>query len=162
MNSISVNSRYKTQALKLLELVNIDHKMRDLMAFGIEGVNFSYVKPNVVRLLTADQWNLARYQQGTFFQMSTIEGEPEDAWDQVRQQNEQATASELNGFIFDNRAVVNEIANCKSIFDRYKDELLTGASDPAVAIPAMMRDLNAAGFQRIVEEAQRQVSAFKR
>jgi len=162
MNAISSNSRYKTQALKLLELVNTDQKMRDMLAFGIEGVNFSYVKPKVVRLLTADQWNLARYQQGTFFTMSTIEGDPEDAWDQVRRQNEQATASELNGFIFDNRAVINEIANCKSVFDRYKNELLTGASDPDVAVPAMMRDLNAAGFQRIVAEAQRQVTAFRR
>jgi putative aldouronate transport system substrate-binding protein len=162
MNAISSNSRYKKEALKLLELVNTDRKMRDMLAFGIEGLNFTYVKPNVVRLLTADQWNLARYQQGTFFQLSTVEGEAEDAWNQVRQQNEQADASELNGFIFDNRSVLNELSNCKAIYDRYKDELLTGASDPDVAVPAMMRDLNAAGFQRIVAEAQRQVTAFRR
>jgi putative aldouronate transport system substrate-binding protein len=162
MNAISSNSRYKKEALKLIELVNTDHKMRDMMAFGIEGVNFSYIKPNVVRLLTADQWNLARYQQGTFFQMSTIEGDPEDAWDQVRRQNEQAESSVLNGFMFDNRAVINEVANCKAVFDRYKNELLTGASNPDTAVPALMRDLNAAGFQRIMAEAQRQVDAFKR
>jgi len=161
MNAISSNSRYKAEALKLLELVNTDHKLRDMLAFGIEGVNFSYVKPNVVRLLTADQWNLARYQQGTFFQMSTIEGDPENAWDQVRWQNEQADSSVLLGFIFDNKAVINEVANCKAVFDRYKNELLTGASNPDVAVPAMMRDLNAAGFQKIMDEAQRQVNAFK-
>jgi putative aldouronate transport system substrate-binding protein len=162
LNAINANSRYKTQALKLLELVNTDHKMRDMMAFGIEGVNFSYVKPNVVRLLTADQWNLARYQQGTFFQMSTIEGEPEDAWDQVRRQNEGAGASVLLGFVFNNRAVVNEIANCISVYDKYKYELLSGASDPAVAVPNMVRDLNAAGLRKIIDEAQRQIDAFKR
>jgi len=161
MNAISSNSRYKTEALKLIELVNTDHKLRDMLAFGIEGVNFSYVKPNVVRLLTADQWNLARYQQGTFFQMSTIEGDPENAWDQVRRQNEQADSSVLLGFIFDNKAVINEVANCKAVFDKYKNELLTGASNPDVAVPAMMRDLNAAGFQKIMDEAQRQVNAFK-
>jgi putative aldouronate transport system substrate-binding protein len=115
----------------------------------------------VVRLLTADQWNLARYQQGTFFQMSTLEGDPENAWDQVRHQNEQADASVLLGFIFDNKSVINEVANCKAVFDKYKNELLTGASNPDVAVPAMMRDLNAAGFQRIMDEAQRQVNAFK-
>jgi putative aldouronate transport system substrate-binding protein len=162
MNAISSNSRYKAEALKLIELVNTDHKLRDMLAFGIEGVNFSYVKPNVVRNLTADQWNLARYQQGTFFTMSTLEGDPEDAWDQVRRQNEQAESSVLNGFSFDNRAVLNEVANCKAIFDRYKNELLTGASNPDVAVPAMMRDLNGAGFQRIITEAQRQVNAFRR
>jgi putative aldouronate transport system substrate-binding protein len=162
MNAISSNSRYKAEALKLIELVNTDRKLRDMLAFGIEGVNFSYVKPNVVRLLTADQWNPARYQQGTFFQMSTLEGDPEDAWDQVRRQTEQAESSVLNGFSFDNRAVLNEVTNCKTIFDRYKNELLTGASNPETAVPAMVRDLNAAGFQRIITEAQRQVDAFRR
>jgi len=161
MNAISSNSRYKAEALKLIELVNTDHKLRDMLAFGIEGVNFSYVKPNVVRLLTADQWNLARYQQGTFFQMSTIEGDPENAWDQVRRQNEQAESSVLLGFIFDNKSVINEVANCKAVFDKYKNELLTGASNPDVAVPAMVRDLNAAGFQKIMDEAQRQVNAFR-
>jgi putative aldouronate transport system substrate-binding protein len=89
MNSISSNSRYKAEALKLIELVNTDHKMRDMMAFGIEGTNFTYVKPNVVRLLT-------------------------------------------------------------------------GVSNPDTAVPAMIRDLNAAGFQKIMTEAQRQVDAFRR
>jgi putative aldouronate transport system substrate-binding protein len=162
LNAVSANSKYKKEALKLLELINTDHKMRDMMAFGIEGTNFSYVKPNVVNLLTADQWNLARYQQGTFFQMSTIQGEPENAWDQVKQQNEQASASELLGFVFDNKNVINELSNCNSVYDKYKYELLTGASDPAVAVPAMMNDLKAAGLQKIIDEAQRQVNAFKR
>jgi putative aldouronate transport system substrate-binding protein len=160
MNAISSNSRYKAEALRLIELVNTDHKLRDMLAFGIEGVNFSYVAPTVVRLLTADQWNLARYQQGTFFTMSDTEGS-EGQWDEVRRQNEQAESSILNGFSFDNRAVINEVANCKAVFDRYKNELLTGASNPDVAVPAMMRDLNAAGFQKIMDEAQRQVNAFR-
>ncbi len=161
MNSISANSKSKTEALKLLELVNTDRKMRDMLAYGIEGVNFSYVKPTVVKLLTADQWNLARYQQGTFFTMSDTEGS-EGQWDEVRQQNEQATQSVLNGFIFDNRAVMNEVANCKAVWEKYNKELLTGASDPDVAVPAMIRDLNAAGFQSVIAEAQRQVDAFRR
>ncbi|MDR1802007.1 MAG: ABC transporter substrate-binding protein [Treponema sp.] len=162
MNAISSNSRYKTESLKMLELINTDRKMRDMLAYGIEGTNFTYVRPTVVRLLSADQWNLARYQQGTFFNMSTIEGESEEAWDQVRQQNEQATPAELLGFVFNNSSVINEIANCRAVYDRYSDELLTGASNPDVAVPAMMRDLYAAGFQKIIDEAQRQVNAFKR
>jgi len=162
MNAVSSNSRYKKESLKMLELINTDRKLRDMLAYGIEGVNFAYVKPSMVRLLTADQWNLARYQQGTFFNMSTIEGEAEDAWDQVRRQNEQAAAAELLGFSFDNSAVLNEVANCRAVFDRYKDELLTGASNPDAVVPVMMRDLYAAGLRRIMDEAQRQVDAFGR
>jgi putative aldouronate transport system substrate-binding protein len=131
-----------------------------MMAFGIEGVNFVYTRPNVVRMLN-DDWSLARYQQGTFFTMSEEEGS-EGQWEQVRQLNEQATQSVMNGFLFDNKAVINEVANCKAINERYQNELLTGASDPDVAVPALIRDLNAAGFQKIIQEAQRQVDAFRR
>jgi len=160
LNAISANSRYKNEALKLIELVNTDRKMRDMMGYGIEGVNFTYVKPTVVHLIN-DQWNPARYQQGSFFTMSDMEGS-EGQWNEVRQQNEQASQSVLNGFLFDSRSVMNEVTNCKTVVSKYQNELLTGASDPDVAVPAMMRDLNAAGFQRIMQEAQRQVDAFKR
>jgi putative aldouronate transport system substrate-binding protein len=160
MAGISSNSRYKTEALKLLELVNTDRKMRDMMAYGIEGVNFTYVKPSVVHLIN-DQWNPARYQQGTFFTMSDMEGS-EGQWDEVHQQNDQASQSVMNGFIFDNSSVMNEVTNCGTIGDKYRTELLTGASDPDVVVPAFIRELNAAGFQKIIQEAQRQVDAFKR
>jgi putative aldouronate transport system substrate-binding protein len=68
----------------------------------------------------------------------------------------------LLGFVFNNSAVVNEIANCRAVFDRYSDELLTGASNPDIVVPVMMRDLYTAGFQKIMDEAQRQVNAFRR
>jgi putative aldouronate transport system substrate-binding protein len=76
LTCISANSRYKAETLKLLELANTDHKFRDMLAYGIEGKHFAYVKPNVVRKLT-DTWNLYAYQTGTFFNLSTVEGTSE-------------------------------------------------------------------------------------
>jgi len=36
------------------------------------------------------------------------------------------------------------------------------SSNPDTAVPVMMRDLNVAGFQKIMDEAHRQVNAFRR
>lgn len=38
--------------------------------------------------------------------------------------------------------------------------LLTGTADPEVMVPQMMQELRAAGFDKIVAEAQSQVDAF--
>lgn len=46
------------------------------------------------------------------------------------------------------------------IAERYKGELLTGTADPEVMVPQMMKELRAAGFDKIVAEAQSQVDAF--
>jgi putative aldouronate transport system substrate-binding protein len=161
MLGISANSRYKNEALKFIELINTDHKFRDMLAYGIEGKHFNYVSPNVVHKIN-DTWNFAAFQQGTFFNLSTTDDQPASTWDEVRRQNEEATPSVLNGFAMDYTSLQNEIIACRTVFDKYVFDLCTGASDPAVVIPRITAELNAAGFSRIIAEAQRQVDAFKR
>ena len=66
MNAISVNSKYKEECLKVLELINSDSKFRDMLAYGVEGNTFEYVSDGVIKKLR-DDWPLAAYTQGTFF-----------------------------------------------------------------------------------------------
>ena len=56
--------------------------------------------------------------------------------------------------------IQNEIANCNTVWDKYKNELLTGVSDPATAVPACIEELKAAGLDTVIEEAQKQVDEF--
>jgi putative aldouronate transport system substrate-binding protein len=160
MLAISNNSRYKNEALKFIELINTDHKFRDMLAYGIEGKHFSYVSPNVVHKIT-DTWNFAAFQQGTFFNLSTTDTQPATTWDEVREQNEKATPSVLNGFAMDYAGLQNEVIACRAVWEKYAYDLNTGASDPAVVIPRMIAELKAAGFDKVLAEAQKQVDAFK-
>lgn len=82
-------------------------------------------------------------------------------WDEVKELNGKAKPSVLLGFFFDTTEVQDEIASCVEIFNRYKSEILTGTNDPEVAVPEMMKEMRAAGFDKIVEVAQAQVDAFK-
>jgi len=161
MNVISANSKYKKEALKYLQLVNTDSTLRNLLAYGEEGVDFKYTddtKKEVER--TTDAWPLAAYSQAQFFNMATTKGSPKDQWDQVAKLNEQATSSSTLGFAFDISSIQTEVANCQSVFDKYKYELWTGASDPEKIVPQILSELKAAGMDQVMQTAQQQIDAY--
>ena len=60
MNAISVNSNYKEEALKVLQLINTDQKFRDLCAYGVEGNHFEYLEDGSVKRLR-DDWTWPAY-----------------------------------------------------------------------------------------------------
>jgi putative aldouronate transport system substrate-binding protein len=92
--------------------------------------------------------------------MSTVEGGQEDQWDEVRAQNDAATASPLLGFIMDIEPVTDQRAACSAVWEKYRYDLLGGAVDPDVVIPQVISELNAVGFQEVLAEAQRQIDTF--
>ncbi|MDR1025310.1 MAG: ABC transporter substrate-binding protein [Treponema sp.] len=159
LQAFGANSRNLDAALKLIELVNTDHKLRDMLAFGIEGRNFRYVSPNVVERLT-DNYTPMEWTQGTFFNLSTTTDQSPTTWDEVRSQNERGVASSLLGFSFDPSSFRNEIANINTVYSRYSIELIYGADEPETLIPRIMRELRTVGFDRVFAEAQRQIDEF--
>lgn len=159
MNAISVNSNYKEEALKVLELMNTDSKFRDMCAYGVEGNTFEYNEDGTVTRLR-DDWAWPSYTQGTFFIMSSTEGADPNQWDEVKQQNEEAVPSTCLGFAFDITNVQNEVSNVNTVWDKYKYDLLTGASDPAEVLPQCIEELKSAGLETVIAEAQKQIDEF--
>ncbi len=159
LNMVSTNSKYPEKCLQLLDLVNCDTKLRDLFYYGEEGVNFEYTEDGKVHKINND-WALAGYTQGTFFTVTTLDTDEVNQWDEVRDLNEAAVASVMLGFTFDITPVSDQLANCREIWLRYKSEVLTGVQDPAVVVPQIKEELMNAGWQEVVDEAQRQVDEF--
>jgi putative aldouronate transport system substrate-binding protein len=87
---------------------------------------------------------------------------PPGYWDEVRLQNEEAVPSVMLGFMMDTTPVINEIMNCRNVWDRFASDLLTGAANPDILLPRVISELKNSGFQRVLEEAQRQVDEFVR
>lgn len=162
LNAISANSEHKDLALKFLQLVNTDQKLRDMLAYGVEGTDFEYKSDKVVKRLT-DTWDVANYATGSFFDMSTQEGSPADQWDQVQALNRKATASSVLGFTPDTSKLATEIANCQAVWDKYRYELMNGASDPTTTVPKVVAELKASGLDKIMSEMQSQIdTTFKK
>lgn len=160
LNAISANSKYKKEALKYLELVNTDPKLRNMLAFGELGKDYENVNGEKVIERKTDTWPLAAYTQGTFFNMAVTKGAPEDQWDQVRKLNEQASSSSVLGYALDISDLATEVANTKAVYDKYRNELVTGASDPEVVVPKIVSEMKAAGMDTIMKAAEEQIAAF--
>lgn len=73
--------------------------------------------------------------------------------------NEKAEASPVIAVSIDTTEFEDELANCTEIYNRYKSEINTGAVDPETAVPEMMSEMRAAGFDDIVEKVQAQIDA---
>lgn len=160
VNAISAASKYKTEALKYLELMNTDETLRNLFAYGIEGTDYTKNEDGTITR-AENPYNPATYSQASYFTLYPVSPNAPDQWDKVREWNEGAASSVLLGFTFDRSNVETEIANCSLIMDRYKKELYTGTRDPEEAVPALYADLAKAGLETIREEYQRQINEWK-
>ena len=186
VNFVSINSKHPEKALQWLNLINTDTKVRDAFKYGLEGDNFEYTADGRVHLnegrswpwpayvqatftytengrvhKNADKgWGLAGYTQGTFFNVTPTDDVEFNQWDEVHELNDAAEPSVLLGFAFDSSKVDDEIANCKTIWDNYHPELLTGSVDPETAVKEMYAEMEAEGLNDIIEEAQAQINAF--
>ena len=53
-----------------------------------------------------------------------------------------------------------ELANCQQTWDKYRYELLTGASDPVKMVPQIVKELNQSGMDKIITAVQAQIDAY--
>ena len=161
VNFISVNSEHPDKALAFLDLLNNDSHVRDAFYYGEEGVNFEYTEDGLVHKNTDASWPLAGYTQATFFTVTQTDDVDFNQWDEVHALNDSAEPSVLLGFAFDDSNVADQIASCKAIWDRYSPELLTGSVDPEETVKAMYAEMDEAGLNDIITEAQAQIDAWK-
>lgn len=159
LNMVSINAKYPDKCLQLLDLVNCDTKLRDLFYYGEEGVNFEYTADKKVHKINND-WALAGYTQGSFFTVTLLDTDEFNQWDEVKALNEAAESSVMLGFTFDTNSVSDQLANCREIWLRYRSEVMTGVQDPETVVPKIKEELMKAGWQEVMDEAQRQVDAF--
>lgn len=159
VNAISSSSEHKVEALKYLELCNTDPKMRNMLAYGVEGVDFTDNGDGTITR-AADCYSPAAYSQATFFTMSPVAPNSADQWKLVEEWNEKATSSVLLGFSFNRVNVEDELAACELILSRYKDELYTGTTNPEEIVPKLYKELTDAGLESIREEYQNQINTW--
>lgn len=159
INMVSANSKNPDKALEFLNIVNMDTKVRDMFFYGEEGVNFEYTSDGKVNKLNTD-FGMAGYTQGTFFTVTQQASDEVNQWDEVKALNEKAKPSVLLGFTFDTSGIKDQLANSLEVWLRYKSEILTGVRDPKQAVPELKAEMMDAGFQDVLDEAQKQINAF--
>jgi len=159
MTAISASSENIDKALEYLQYANLNHEYRDMLAYGIEGVHYWINDQGTVERVNRDYapWS---FSQATFYTMTPMFPAPKDIAESYKEMNDTAIATNALGFAFDTTSVDEQVTACTILMREAAPALFTGTADPAVAVPKLLDDLNAAGYQEIIAECQRQLDAF--
>lgn len=176
-------------AIKFIERINVDKYLRNLYAYGIEGTHWNMTDKENVIVKTeqgASKYGVPAYTQAQFMNMyiaaDVVNEENAEQYpdlkigdpilekanaDQYRvdihKMNQDAEASELLGFVFNPKNVEAEVAALDNIIKKYQSTLLTGAAGVdglQAVLDQMHAEQEAAGLQKVIDEAQSQIDAF--
>ena len=167
VQGVSATSQHPERALQVLELINNDHFAATTLRFGIEGVHYNHTEDGRVTFEGAtkgsDDWyNWYGWQFGSTFVIDLPVDQPENLWDLIRASNEVANQESNLGFCFNTENVTNEIAACTSVISEYDTVIGKGLVDDVDAlVDEFIAKLQASGSQRIVDEAQAQLTEWR-
>lgn len=161
INAIPLNSKNVDAAVKYLQYVNTNADYRNMLAYGVEGVNYEVVDGKF-RSLTGYDWVTPNYTMASFDMLLAPEAVPDaDMYKKICDGVNTAPPNNLMGFSPDLTPVQNQIAACSSITDEYSRALHRGdVDDVDAAIAEYKEALNKLGLQEIIDELQRQVDEF--
>lgn len=159
-NGVFANSKNKEAAVKYLAYINTNKEYRDMLAYGKPDVNFKYKDDGTVEILNND------YQPGSFAQAATwimtpASPAPATMYDDIKAMATGAESSELIGFALDQSNIENEIAAVSAVKDQYANGLQCGTyEDVDATLAQMLKEMRQAGYDTIIEEANKQVNEY--
>lgn len=162
MIAISANSEHPVECMKFLNLLNTDPFVMTTLNYGVEGVHYTM---NDVGEAVLNQDARASFSPwtnglGNVTILPPLKGQGADFQQRFAEFYAGSKALPIYGFTFDQKPVENEIAAVANIREAYALTLFCGAVDPAVALPELLKKLDDAGMQKIVDEANAQLQAF--
>jgi putative aldouronate transport system substrate-binding protein len=162
MNSVSRSSRHPEKAMEFLNLLNKDKYLYNLLIFGIEGKHYKKIDANYAEPIANSGFGIScDWMYGNQFLAYFRPGQNITDWDETIRINTTAKVSPALGFSFDTVPVQTEIAMVSAVVTEYNKPLYCGAVDPDKALPEFIQKLKDAGSQKLVDELQRQLNAWK-
>lgn len=165
--AISSNSKNPQKAMEFINLINTDPYLRNLAAFGIEGVHYEKVGDKHYKLPAGAEtrndtgYAPMEYPQGNRFLLMIEEGKPDDMWEKFEEFNNSAKISPALGFVFNPKNVMNEISAIENVYQEYAPSLMVGATDPDEFLPSFLEKLKVAGSEKVIAEMQSQYDEWK-
>lgn len=161
VNAIGKNAKNPDRAMMFLNLVNTDKELYNTLVYGVEGTNYDKLDAGTVKVKPDSGFTNNAWVMGNTFNGYLQEGQAPDTFDVQKKTNEEAKPTLSVGFKFDVSSVQTEIANVQSVLDEYLPGLSTGAVDPAKKLPDFLDRLQKAGIDKLMQEAQKQLDAWK-
>lgn len=161
MTAINVNSKNPEAALKLYAAFWLDEEIYNTFLFGIEGEHYTKVSENRVELIPDSGYDRsgAGWMVGNQFNQWLMPGQEDGVWEETEAINNSATPAVLTGFRFDTEPVSTEVAQINTVMGEYDKQFLY-ADDVEAWGKEYYDKLKAAGVDKVIEEAQKQIDAW--
>ncbi len=170
LSGVSSVSATPELAVKFLELVNSDPVFYNTLCKGIEGTHWDWadkdqllIKPASGKASFGDTGYNPNtdWMYGNVFNSYYSDKSQIGAWPETADLNRNARPSPVLGFTFDRKAVETEIASVSAVRDEFGSPLGSGIVDTKEGITKLNQALTDAGIERVRDEMQRQIDAWK-
>lgn len=172
--AISMTCKNPERAMKLIALMNTakGKELNDLLVYGIEGEHYTKVNDMEVQPIgytsqptSESPYGQYRWAVGNTFHGYEIYMENKNKIyknDFIKELNERARGSKLQGFTLDTDPIKIELAQVTAVVGEYKKSLNSGAAaDPMKLYNEFQEKLIAAGDDKVVAEIQRQIDEWR-
>ena len=164
--SILKTSKNPEKAMEFLNLLYTDKDIINLLAWGVEGLDYEKIDENTVRTPDVADSSDLRFQHewglyfGNQFLRYTSELLPSTLNEQKADFNERALRSKAFGFRFNPESVQEEVKLLSSMIIRHRNRLESGTLDPEIYLPDFIERLKKAGIDKVIAEKQRQLDEW--
>ena len=162
--AISRTSEQPEKAMQFLELFNTDPYLNNLIVFGIEGKHYNKIDDNTIEPIKNSGYGNAGMQWifGNTFINYNVKGESPDKVKEMKAFNETLIPAADLGFVFNSENVKTELGACQNVRKEYETRLANGSEDVDKILPEYISKLKSAGSDKIIEEASKQYTEWKK
>ena len=162
MMAISATSKHPEEALKLLNLLNTDPTVMTMVNYGVEGFTYNKNDDGTISFIdeARDTYHPWTNGVGNIRILPPTDAQGPDFWNRFAAYYDKAEKLPYGGFIFDSSVVKTEGAALANVYAEYAFNLMSGAVDPATALPEFLAKMETAGINEFVTAAQTQLAEF--
>lgn len=152
------DSAMPDRAMEALNWVYAAQENFDMLSYGLSGRHYN---------LEGDRLSIAgdgysAFPASIFANINFLRfpaETPDDCVQTLKSWDEGAQISPLTGFAFDGAAVKDEFEKVKKVYQNYAAQMLSGSSDAEALLQEFGAQMTAAGQDKVLAEAQKQVDA---
>jgi putative aldouronate transport system substrate-binding protein len=169
MQAISKTSKDPERAMMLLNLFFKDKNLLTFFNYGVEGKHY-VLKDGQIGLPEGKASSDVGFYHDNMWQIGnqmlnyTRVGEDPKKYENYEKFNQMVSKnpSRMFGFVFDPEPVKNEIIAIDNVSKQYADGLKAGQLDPEENLPKFLEKQKAAGADKVIAEAQKQLDAWRK
>ena len=169
--SIPYNCKNPEAAMKFLNMMWTNEDIINLIYYGVEGLDYRYMEDGSGRItyLEGETPQTVGYHQWFGIYGNTplrlvwdsLPADYKDQLEEFKNNINESNQSKFMGYAFDPDPVKTEYAAVSDVISTYRTSLECGVTDPETTLPQFLKDLEAAGIDKIIEANQSALDAWK-